>query len=584
MSRLHVPSLVALCVAHLVGEGQLDQVRALRVPRHSLVLTSHTNIVAHAEPVTRALHPMDGQCENSADTFLPALLTTRPSSTGAESHKPPGDFIVCERGDEADESALVKNATSLRRQISPDRVGVVRESGPLCTAAPALGWPHLDANARSSLQTAPMRLDQFTALRSLDLTRCRLNAVPPALQRLTNLVHLNLSRNRLVRLPDWFGPCLSRLRILMLCRAFPNGVSRLPDSFAHLVELRHLSLCCNGYYDDAAQRWRHETLWPPIYGLVQLRRLTLLESCVRHMDSRIKYLRHLTRIEGIRSLRGVPPELGQLRGLYEIRGTGIKAPCLPHEVALLTQRASPTNRVAWSPKGQPNETVVRCVPDLVDMCLSALVPCPRANAATRDHRARLFDTRRLQYRKDDDASGKQEGEGKYYYGGATWTCKNGGPVNATGGGPRAQVPFVWDDPPPASGDGGADGMHATDHQNVPCCPLDARTAYMLPIELVERAARRWSRTCALCERPIVGPPVLARIFSVDSRWVAIVVGNRSDLLVDCAYCVHCAPSVPRPHPDGTNVPDGSENETDDMDVSGDSDDETYTDSTDDDNV
>lgn len=88
-------------------------------------------------------------------------------------------------------------------------------------------------------------LQQFQALKYLDLRNCYLQFVPSTIGMCTSLVKLDLSQNSLKRLPDSIGN-LTNLTKLNLSN---NQLRELPDSFGNLTNLKHLDISYNKFLE-----------------------------------------------------------------------------------------------------------------------------------------------------------------------------------------------------------------------------------------------------------------------------------------------------------------------------------------------
>ncbi|AGO81885.1 Leucin rich repeat domain containing protein [Pandoravirus dulcis] len=445
---------------------------------------------------------------------------------------------------------------------------------PSALAALPLGLAVLDLSS-NRLANLPNWLARFTGLRALDLAANRLTRVPPCVGALTALARLDLSQNRLDAIPAWFGPALVGLRQLNLCSAFERG-PRLPPSFAHLASLRHLSLCCSptlapGFdsWDDPGADSASHPLWPPVYGLTGLRGLVIHNASVVEVDARIGRLRNLTRIEGLRLAERVPPELAKIRGLAHMDMCNFIVPSVPHEFCALARRVQPRYRpyVDGAADDDDDGFATRypprwALPSLVDLCLTALCAMPEhgEDATVGTHRDGRADANGLCV----DQSGR----------GFDWDdsldeCRDVLCVSTSGGGPfvRDRDPGLFyvfddgDDDDVSKADAALLGMpwyddrgdasHSATASALPADesrgshPLPAQVQSLLPIELVERAETAWSRTCASCARPIMGPASLVDMVRARSSPFRLRGRASADpfLGVERAFCPRCAPSA-----------------------------------------
>ncbi|MBP6334831.1 MAG: leucine-rich repeat domain-containing protein [Bacteroidia bacterium] len=95
--------------------------------------------------------------------------------------------------------------------------------------------------SRRRLDSLPPELFQLKNLRELNLSRNKLEIIPPEISSLSKLEHLDLSNNNLVRLPDEIGQ-LSQLVYLGLNR---NVIETLPATIGSLSNLEVLELWDN---------------------------------------------------------------------------------------------------------------------------------------------------------------------------------------------------------------------------------------------------------------------------------------------------------------------------------------------------
>ncbi|BCU03176.1 leucine rich repeat domain containing protein [Pandoravirus japonicus] len=453
---------------------------------------------------------------------------------------------------------------------------------PSALAALPLGLAVLDLSS-NRLADLPDWLARFTGLRVLDLAANRLARVLPCVGALTALARLDLSQNRLDAIPAWFGPALVGLRQLNLCAAFERG-PRLPPSFAALVGLRHLSLCCSptlapGFdsWDDPGADSVSHPLWPPVYGLTGLRGLVIHNTSVVETDARIGRLRNLTRIEGLRLADRVPPELARMCGLARMDTCNFTVPSVPHEFYALARRMRPRYRPyvdGAADDGDDDNFATHCpprwmLPSLVDLCLTALCVVPEhgKDAAVGTHRDGCADANRPYV---DTAVG-QSGHGFDWDDDSSDDCRDVWRVSTSGGGPfvRDRDPglfYIFDDGDDDDDVGKADAallgmpwyddrgdappLHAGDSRDGQ--PLPARMQSLLPIELIERAETAWSRTCASCARPIIGPASLVDVVRARSSPFRLRGRVRRDpfLGVERAFCPRCAPSAAADAPVG----------------------------------
>ena len=182
-------------------------------------------------------------------------------------------------------------------------------------------------------------LSGFSELRELDLTRCGLRVVPPALSGLTALEDLNLWGNEQL---GQEGGGLEQLATLTRLRSLKLGCCSLravPPALSGLTALEDLNLCCNeqrgsgGSQEQLAAMTRLRSLKLLDCGLravpPALSRLTALESLDLSCNERLgqeggglERLSALTRLRKLSlsgcGLRAVPPALSSLAALEDL--------------------------------------------------------------------------------------------------------------------------------------------------------------------------------------------------------------------------------------------------------------------------
>ena len=197
----------------------------------------------------------------------------------------------------------------------------------------------------NELTSLPPEIGQLTQLTSLSLASNRLMSLPPELGELTDLTDLDLSENQLTSLPPEIGQ-LTSLSELWLG---DNELTSLPPEIGQLAQLTQLDLGYN----------RLETLPPEILQLTRLTLLLLYQNELASVPSGIGQLTQLNRLDvdgnqlmslpssigqlsklvrldvgadGANPLTMLPPELGRLEALQELKLEGIELIDPPPEV------------------------------------------------------------------------------------------------------------------------------------------------------------------------------------------------------------------------------------------------------------
>ncbi len=153
----------------------------------------------------------------------------------------------------------------------------------------------------NQLTTLPPEIGQLKALMSLSLTANQLTTLPPEIGQLNALTKLRIDRNQLTMLPSEIG----RLKALTEFVLGSNQLTTLPPEIGRLTALTELHLNDNQL-----------TMLPPEIG-----RLTALSM----LDLRSNQLKML------------PPEIGQLTALTELRLFYNQLTTLPQELYQLTK-------------------------------------------------------------------------------------------------------------------------------------------------------------------------------------------------------------------------------------------------------
>jgi hypothetical protein len=472
------------------------------------------------------------------------------------------------------------------REIYLYGLGLTRVPQALALAPAALTVLRLSNNRLTAL---PRWVGRFVGLRFLDLANNRFERVPLCLGDMTTLARLDLSLNRLAEMPDWFGRAMTSLRQLNLCMGFARGPV-LSASFAGLANLRHLSLCCSpslapefDSWDELGARDLLQPLWEPVYGLANLRGLVLHNTSVDSIDSRIASMRRLTRIDGLTLARGIPPEMGRIHGLVDMNTCLFVSPVMPHEFYVLggriPRRQRPMIEGTISPDDDNDPSrrpTVRSLPSLVDMCLTALCDpvAPTTCAPDVDqHPDRSLWAADGSDRGDEASSIDACDDSKAWdHTSPVLRINGGGPFrrdrdpglfitaaadnnnneNSDGGDDPFGTPWYDDrgdsfDDSLSLGDPDNDKDESDPRPGDDGHPLSRSVRALLPDELVERACRLWSRSCASCGRPIIGPPFLVdTVRAPPGRFrLSGQAGDDPFLCVERAFCgLYCAPRAP----------------------------------------
>lgn len=127
--------------------------------------------------------------------------------------------------------------------------------------------------SRKKLNTVPPEIFRFKNLQVLDLSRNRLTEIPKEIGTLVLLQHLDLSRNDLTELPPEIGELINlkyfylgknelsylpqqigQLQNLEILYLWDNNVSSLPDAIQNLTKLRELEMRAILISDEEQQR------------------------------------------------------------------------------------------------------------------------------------------------------------------------------------------------------------------------------------------------------------------------------------------------------------------------------------------